>query len=361
MKINCVVVLFCSLLLSACDRETLAPADSVRAVSLVEVSDRAFQGERSFPARINAGDTTLLSFKRPGQLQQLRVREGEHVEKGQVIAELDNQDARLRLKDRQATFELAQAQYTRFATLSARHVIPRAEFETQRAARDSAQAALKLAREELGDMQLRAPFSGVIASVDVRNYQVLPAGYTVAVLDALDSLDVTFSLPENLFGVLDINNKDYQPKVTLNALPGREFTARYKEHTTTTTAGSLTYQVTLTLPRPTDLPPLSGMSGSVTAHLGKLNGEARAANIIVPVEAVFNPDNTARDQPHVWVIKEREEKLFVESRQVETGQLTANGIQIVSGLADGERIVAAGTRELRPDQEVRAWVRERGL
>ena len=82
---------------------------------------------------------------------------------------------------------------------------------------------------------------------------------------------------------------------------------------------------------------------------------------MIPVEAVFNPDNTQRNQPYVWVVKQRDGKLFVELRKVETGQLTANGIQILSGLNDGERIVAAGTRELRPDQEVRAWVRERGL
>jgi multidrug efflux pump subunit AcrA (membrane-fusion protein) len=106
---------------------------------------------------------------------------------------------------------------------------------------------------------------------------------------------------------------------------------------------------------------LSGMSGSVSINLGNLANAAQSSNIVVPVEAVFNPDNTPRNQPHVWVVQEKDGKLFVELRQVTTGQLTADGIQILSGLANGERIVAAGTRELRPHQQVRAWVRERGL
>ncbi|MEX2944342.1 efflux RND transporter periplasmic adaptor subunit [Serratia fonticola] len=361
MNIKLVAVVLCTLILTACDRETPEELESVRPVNIFEVSNSAQQGVRIFPARIIAGDRTDLAFKRPGQLQQLLVREGERVNQGQVIAELNSNDARLRLRDRQATFDLAQAQFNRFATLSARNVIPRAELDVHRAARDSAQAALKLAREEVSDMQIRAPFTGVIATLTARNYQVIPAGQPIATLNSLDSLDVVFSIPENLFIVIDENNAQYQPIVLLNNLPGREFTARYKEHTTNTTAGSLTYQMTLTMPRPKDLPLLSGMSGSVKINLGNLAGATQTTSVIVPVEAVFNPDNSPRNQPHVWVIKERDGKLFVESRQVETGQLTANGIQIVSGLADGERIVAAGTRELRPNQEVRAWVRERGL
>lgn len=361
MNTKLVAVIFFTLFLSACDRGAQEENESIRPVSIFEVSNSAQQGVRIFPARIIAGDRTELAFKRPGQLEQLRVREGEQVSQGQLIAELNSNDARLRLRDRQATFDLAQAQFNRFATLSARNVIPRAELDVQRAARDSAQAALKLAREEVNDMQIRAPFAGIIASVNARNYQVIPAGQAIATLNSLDSLDVVFNIPENLFIVIDKNNAQYQPIVQLNNLPGREFVARYKEHTTSTTSGSLTYQMTLSMPRPQDLPMLSGMSGSVKINLGNLPGTAQTSNVIVPVEAVFNPDNTARNQPHVWVIKEHDGKLFVESRQVETGQLTANGIQIVSGLADGERIVAAGTRELRPNQEVRAWVRERGL
>lgn len=361
MNIKLVVIIIFTLLLSACDRAAPEKNQGVRPVNLFEITNTTQQGARIFPARIIAGDRTDLAFKRPGQLQQLLIREGEQVTKGQLLAELNNNDAKLRLRDRQATFDLAQMQFNRFATLSARNVIPRAELDIQRAARDSAQATLKLAKEELSDLQIRAPFSGIIATVSARNYQVLPAGQPIATLNSLDSLDVVFNIPENLFDVIDENNAQYQPIVQFNNLPGREFNARYKEHTANTTSGSLTYQVTLSMQRPQDLPLLSGMSGSVKINLGNLANAAQTTNIIVPVEAVFNPDDTARNQPHVWVVKQQDGKMFVGSRQVETGQLTAEGIQIISGLTEGEKIVAAGTRELHQNQQVRAWVRERGL
>lgn len=221
--------------------------------------------------------------------------------------------------------------------------------------------ALKLAKEALDDTIIRAPFPGVIVMVNARNYQIVAAGQSIATLNALELLDVEFSIPESLFILVDANNVKYQPVVELNNLPGREFVASYKEHTAQTVSGALTYRRVLTMPRPQDTPLLSGMSGKVKINLGNLPGSTAAMAVVVPVEAVFNPDTRAEHKPQVGVVNERDGKLFVTSRQVELGQLTAKGIQVVSGLSQGERIVAAGTRELTPDQELRAWVRERGL
>ncbi|CNE73975.1 putative lipoprotein [Yersinia nurmii] len=360
MKTKIVVTLLATLLLAGCDKPVPEVMESVRPVKIFTVEDSGQNGVRYFPARLQAGDETQLSFKRAGQLQQLLVREGEQVKKGQNIAMLNNTDLTLRVRDRQSAFNLARDQFNRFNTLQGRNAISRAELDIRRAELESAQAALDIARKELSDATISAPFDGVIANVSARNHQVMAPGQVVATLSALDSLDVVFSVPERLFTALDIGNKDYHPTVRLNHLPDREFLAEYKEHTTSTSAGSMTFQVTLTMKRPPDLPLLSGISGSVRINTHKLTGSTNAS-IIVPVEAVFNPDSAQLNDARVWVVKEDKGQLHVEEREVQVGQLTANGIQITSGLSDGEQIVAAGTSELRPQQLVRAWVRERGL
>jgi RND family efflux transporter MFP subunit len=112
--------------------------------------------------------------------------------------------------------------------------------------------------------------------------------------------------------------------------------------------------------RPADMPLLSGISGRVRINSGNLSGTDHPT-IVVPVEAVFNPDSAQLNDARVWVIKNNDGQMHVEERKVQVGQLTANGIQVTSGLADGEQIVAAGTGELRPNQVVRTWIRERGL
>lgn len=349
------------LLTTACDPKTQEAAPQPRMVKVAVVQAAGQAQQRVFPARIESGDATDLAFKRGGQIETLDIRQGMNVKQGQQLASLNAREAQQRLRDRQTSATLAQRQFDRFQTLSGRQAISRAEMDVQRATRDSANAALKIAQEELNQMTLVAPFGGVAASVHVRNHQVVSAGLPIVTLTRTDLLDVSFNIPENLFKTLDIRNANYRPVVKINALPDREFSAVYKEHTGSSDSNTLTWQVILTMPRPDDFPSVGGVSGTVTVNLANLPASAGQNALVVPVEAVFNPDNSPRNEPHVWVVKGDGDQLHLEDRKVSVGPVTAQGVIITEGLKAGDRVVAAGVGELHPQQQVRIWTRERGL
>jgi len=349
------------LLTTACDPKTQETAPQPRMVKVTMVTAAGQAQQRVFPARIESGDATDLSFKRGGQIETLDIRQGTSVKQGQPLAQLNTREVLQRVKDRQTSATLAQRQFDRFQTLAGRQAISKAEMDVQRATRDSANAALKIAQEELNQMTLVAPFGGVAASVHVRNHQVVSAGQPILTLTRTDLLDVVFSIPENLFKTLDIRNANYRPVVKINSMPDREFSAVYKEHTGSSDSNTLTWQVILTLPRPDDFPVVGGVSGTVTINLANLPAGAGQNALVVPVEAVFNPDNSPRNEPHVWVVQGDGDKLQLEDRKVSVGQVTAQGVIVTEGLKAGERVVAAGVGELHAKQPVRIWTRERGL
>lgn len=349
------------LLTTACDPKTQETAPQPRMVKVTMVTAAGQAQQRVFPARIESGDATDLSFKRGGQIETLDIRQGNSVKQGQPLAQLNTREVLQRVKDRQTSATLAQRQFDRFQTLAGRQAISKAEMDVQRATRDSANAALKIAQEELNQMTLVAPFGGVAASVHVRNHQVVSAGQPILTLTRTDLLDVVFSIPENLFKTLDIRNANYRPVVKINSMPDREFSAVYKEHTGSSDSNTLTWQVILTLPRPEDFPVVGGVSGTVTINLANLPAGAGQNALVVPVEAVFNPDNSPRNEPHVWVVQGDGDKLQLEDRKVSVGQVTAQGVIVTEGLKAGERVVAAGVGELHAKQPVRIWTRERGL
>lgn len=349
------------LLTTACDPKTQETAPQPRMVKVAVVTAAGQAQQRVFPARIESGDATDLSFKRGGQIETLDIRQGTSVKQGQPLAQLDTREVLQRVKDRQTSATLAQRQFDRFQTLAGRQAISKAEMDVQRATRDSANAALKIAQEELNQMTLVAPFGGVAASVHVRNHQVVSAGQPILTLTRTDLLDVVFSIPENLFKTLDIRNANYRPVVKINSMPDREFSAVYKEHTGSSDSNTLTWQVILNLPRPDDFPVVGGVSGTVTINLANLPAGAGQNALVVPVEAVFNPDNSPRNEPHVWVVQGDGDKLQLEDRKVSVGQVTAQGVIVTEGLKAGERVVAAGVGELHAKQPVRIWTRERGL
>ncbi|MBL5963927.1 efflux RND transporter periplasmic adaptor subunit [Lelliottia amnigena] len=349
------------LLTTACDPKTQETAPQPRMVKVAVVTAAGQAQQRVFPARIESGDATDLSFKRGGQIETLDIRQGTSVKQGQPLAQLNTREVLQRVKDRQTSATLAQRQFDRFQTLAGRQAISKAEMDVQRATRDSANAALKIAQEELNQMTLVAPFGGVAASVHVRNHQVVSAGQPILTLTRTDLLDVVFSIPENLFKTLDIRNANYRPVVKINSMPDREFSAVYKEHTGSSDSNTLTWQVILTLPRPDDFPVVGGVSGTVTINLANLPAGAGQNALVVPVEAVFNPDNSPRNEPHVWVVQGDGDKLQLEDRKVSVGQVTTQGVIVTEGLKAGERVVAAGVGELHAKQPVRIWTRERGL
>ncbi|MEM6159416.1 efflux RND transporter periplasmic adaptor subunit [Erwinia sp. P6884] len=346
---------------TGCDEKKAEISPSPRMVKVVDVVASGEFQQRIFPARIESGDATELSFKRGGQLDSLEIRQGTRIAQGQVIARLIAREAQQRVNERQTAATLAQRQFERFQTLSGRQAISRAEMDVQRANRDATNASLQIAREELSQMTLTAPFSGTAAAINVRNHQVVSAGQPIAMLTRTDLLDVVFSVPENLFTALDMRNMTYRPVVRINALPGRQFRADYKEHTGSSDSQTLTWQIILTMARPADFPAVGGVSGTVTIDMSNLPASLSRHSLLVPTEAVFNPDSSQRNDPHVWVVKGSGDRLQLEDRQVTVGDVTDKGVVITSGLQAGERVVAAGVNELHAQQPVRIWTRERGM
>ena len=107
---------------------------------------------------------------------------------GQTLARLSAREAQQRVNERQTAATLAQRQFDRFQTLAGRQAISKAEMDIQRANRDAANAALKIAREELSQMALTAPVQRRCRLRPVRNHQVVAAGQPLLTLTRTDLL-----------------------------------------------------------------------------------------------------------------------------------------------------------------------------
>lgn len=347
--------------LSGCDRETRSGPDLPVVVKTITVENDLLLPNRRFPAHIIASDVTDLAFKQNGVLKSILPREGSRVRKGDVIASLNDTEARLLLHKRASASDVAQRQFARYAELARRHLISQAELDLHRQQRDTALAALKLAQEAVSDLQLKAPFEGVIAKVHAKNHTLVQAGQPVVTMNRTDSLDVIFSMPERVIKALDLKNLHQPFQVELNALPGKSFPAWYKEHATNSDRGSLSWQMTLTLPRPAQWTDAAGLSGAVRLPPALYRITAGPVSIRIPGSALFSPEGNRSDEAEVWVVEQRDGGYVVEPRHVVLGQMTDAGIEITQGLQVGEKVVTAGVASLTPHQRVKLWQREPGL
>lgn len=153
-----------SLLAGCAEEASEEEVDVARPVKTLVVEAPEAGGERKFPARIDAVRKAELSFRVPGKVQELNVKEGVRITEGQVLAQLDTTDFKITLADRQATYDRTLKDYNRAKELVKNGFLSRTDFDKKESEFKSAEAALRQAKQDLAYTELKAPFDGLLAA-----------------------------------------------------------------------------------------------------------------------------------------------------------------------------------------------------
>ena len=353
---SCLLASAALLLLGGSCKKGESPPQLPRYVRTITLATGDAQGERRFSGITEAGTVSNLSFKVPGLVKERPVDIGAKVNKGDLIARLDDTDYRLKLKQAQADLARARAQarnaemnYQRMRRLYENRSVSlqdldsaRAEAETTKAQESAQSQAVSLARTQLEDCELKAPADGEIAQLPVDINENVDTGRTVAVLNSGDLPKVKFDVPESM--ILNVK-QGAQATVTFPALPDETLTATVTE--VGVAAGATAYPVTVTLNNPTENV-RAGMAAEV--HLSVKVTEGVEKKLFVPAHTVME-DATGR---FVYVAETTTgEEANVARRPVKTGELTSIGIEISEGLKPGDHVIVAGLRAIQPKTRVR--------
>jgi RND family efflux transporter MFP subunit len=342
------LILFCTVItLSSCEDPQPPVVAASRPVKSIVVGDTANLDQRSFPAIVDAIRKAEISFRVSGKLNSIKVKEGDQVKKDQLLATLDPTDFKITLKDREASYQTAKANYERAKELVDKGAISRVDHDNIRAKYHSAEAALKEARQNLEYTRLKANFDGYIAKRHVENFEEVKASQSIFSLEDVSSLKLIIDVPENLMIQLKRKPGGEQRKLSahFDRIPDKVFDLKVLEAATKADADSNTFKVTLTMPKDPDYNILPGMTATVTAELFP---EESASNnsFVIPSDAVVANNDK---QPVVWVVDEK--TMTVHPQTVTTGLLANDTIQ-VTGLKPGERVVTAGAAFLRDGMKV---------
>lgn len=345
-------------LISGCKPATSnVTIDPIRPVKLMTINSLSQGQDRTFPAKIEANQEANLSFRIAGQVIALPLLEGQAVQKGELLAQLDDRDAQNALLNREAHYDLVNADFTRKTQLLKKKLISQAEFDNAKAELKSSRAALANAQDQLSYTQLHAPFTGTIAKRIINNHQIVQANQAVLTLQKNATIDVVIQVPETLAASI----KDYDEararlaQITFDAKPQRHYPVTLKEYSTEITPGSQTYAVTFSLQQPEDLNVFPGMSAQLTLDLVK--ADHSTAVILLPQTALAKRDSD--NASIVWIFDEASQT--VHASVVSIGAVHAKGIEVMSGIKLGEHVVVAGIQHLSDDMKVKALRWQRGV
>jgi len=300
---------------------------------------------------VRARTSALVSARIPGTVSVLHVREGDRVRKGQLLGQLESQEnvaqatgavaaideARRGIEEAQARRKLADATFGRFQKLYDEQALTRQEFETRQTERDLAHQAVARAESRLRQTQeasraagtmadyakIVAPIAGIIVSKPAGLGATVFPGQPLMTIDDEGSYQLELAIPESHVRAVQAGTT---VQVTIDAL-GSSFGARVAEVVPTSDPASRTFTAKVAL---SQKGVRSGMFGRGSIALGSV-----VKGVLVPRTALFERGALTA----VWAVGSDE---IVRMRLVKAGRLQGDKIEILSGLADGDRIVTAG-------------------
>ena len=352
-------------LVAACEREMEhAPQPQLRPVKYLEVFARGAERKRSFTGLSKADVRSDISFRVAGTIERVHVQEGDVLQLGDPIAEVDPTDFEIQIRETEASLADARAQaaltrseFQRIQRLFERNNVSQGDFESALARRESAEAhvdaveqQLEKVRRQLSYTTLTAPMGGGVVEVVVAEGEAIQAGDPVVNLLSGGNPQVEIAMPENLIAEV---RRGAPAQVSFVAVPGQVFPGQVTTVGIVPSEGLTTYPITITLNQTWlelaeyDSPVRPGMAVEAQLSFGSTDSRPR---YIVPAAAVLE-DRSGR---FVYVVKPHGEgQGLIERREVESGQLEEDGLQVFSGLDDGEKVVIAGLNQIQDGQLVR--------
>ncbi len=329
-----------------------AAAEVTRPALILAVGQRAADEVLRLPGRVRAAKRAELSFDVPGFVDRFSLAEGREVKAGEVVARLDDRIYRSRLDAARAEFERARNDLARYQRLwDTEMAVARAEVDDRLARLETARTSLAAAEQDLADTAIKAPFAGVITRRRIEPFTNVQAKQPIAELQDLRALEVVVNVPERLVRRMGPHQGAVAFLEGDRAAPGQALTLELQSFAAEADPLTQTYVVVLAVRSvPQGMNLLPGMAVSVEPAVApERAAEATGvdAALVIPVAAVAAD---AQGQPGVWVVQDDGR---VARRPVRTGAIVGADIVVESGLASGERIVAAGVGALREGMPVR--------
>ena len=315
-------------------------ADSAAAASvppgseIVPVRLRQVPVVESAVGSIRAVHETSVGSKLLARVLEVNLKAGQAVSAGDVLVRLDDSDLRAKLEQATATVQAAEAardqaasEEQRYAPLAKDRVISQQEYDRSVAALRSAEAELQRSREAVKEVQamlewatVRAPMDGVVIDKQVDVGDTVTPGRTLVTIFDPTRMQLVASVRESL--ALDLQTGQ-EIGVVIQGLD-KQCLGTISEIVPEAKTASRTFQVKVTGPCPPGI--YSGMFGRILIPL------AEEQVLVVPRTAV-----RTIGQLELVEIVEGER---VHRRAVRTGRALDGDVEVLSGLREGERVIA---------------------
>lgn len=308
--------------------------ERVIAVGIMNIDTTEDVIQNSYPGYLEEGQSVDLAFKYGGLLEQIYVKEGSRVTKGQRLAKASSPTLENSLRSAQATLEQAQDAYNRLKKVHDNGSLPDIKWKEMEANLEKAQAAYDLAYAMIAENDLTAPFSGTVSAVNVEVGENIPPLRPVVSLINTDKMSVKITVPENEIAAIHTGDP---AKIVIPALNDRHYSGQVTEKGMTASLLTHSYPVKVLVDNP-DKDLASGMIAKVM-----LKADVNSA-IIIPANSIL----INKDGKFVWVVENER----ATRRVIQISGYSGTGVIVSEGLKGGDQVIVEGYQKVSEGMKV---------
>ena len=339
--------------LAGCSSEQTRTAQSpetVRNIPVLAVQQASVPDLLEAVGTVRAAQTSDAASQMMGNIVEIRAHEGDHVQRGQVLAVIDDAQPRAavdrataadlaaqeQLVGTDSDLALAESTLQRYQTLFAKKSVSPQEFDevnarqqAARAHRDmakagqaQAQAALRQAHTSLDYTRIRAPFDGIVTEKKADFGTLASPGMPIFTVEDARHYRLEATVNEN---DLQYVRTGQQVSVAIDALGNQALKGKVAQIVPAADAASRTFLVKIDLPTDTLL--RSGLFGRAQFSRGER-------------QALLIPRSALVERGQLQGIYVLDQSRVASLRYVTLGKPSGNEVEVLTGLQDGERLVA---------------------
>jgi membrane fusion protein (multidrug efflux system) len=310
-------------------------ADRRIPVRIATVAPQRFETVLESLGTAQSNESVTITASVTANVAEIAFQDGEEVGAGQILVRLASAEEFADQREAQVALTEQRRELDRIRGLAADGIVPRQQVDQQRSRVEEAEARLAAVEARLSDRVIRAPFAGVLGLRRVSTGSLVTPGTPVAELDDISVIKVDFTVPERYLGAL-------RSGMTIEA---RSIAFRDRVYEGTVTAVSTRVDVatrTFTVRAEVDNPDRELRPGMLLTTRLAMDPADRLA---IPEGAVVS----TADQHFVFVVDDEGK---ARRQQIRIGRRQPGIVEVLDGLAEGERVVNEGTLRVRQGSDL---------
>ena len=303
-------------------------------VELSTVKQLLFTDEISALGNAQANESVVLMAQATDRVKEVFFEDGDRVKATQKLVSLEHSEEQAQVLELEISLAEQQRQLQRLLDLEKKSAPAQSAIDSQKSLMETTRAKLDVAKVKLAEKFINAPFSGVLGLRQISPGQLVTNSTEITTLDDLSQIKVEFQLPEKFLN---------------NIVKGQKVSAKNVAYAT------LFHGVINSISPRVDKVTRSFKVRALFSNdeeklkpgmLLQLKVETSAQQVLVVPESAIVPMN---DQHFVFVANDNK----VARKAIEIGRRKPGMVEVLSGLTEGQQVVAKGVLKLRDGASIK--------